>query len=100
MRKLTEVKRLNHSGGNGGAYLASSPRPFLCMSSSFVRLTILTTHSSFFPLPLFRGAGISGGSLAINYMVEQGVGVNASKASQLLSFCSITSTLAKYAPFM
>jgi len=42
------------------------------------------------------GAGISGGSLAINFMVEQGIGINASKASQLLSFCEITSTLAKF----
>ena len=37
------IKKLNHSGSNGDAYLASLLKQVMCMLSPVVRLTILTT---------------------------------------------------------
>ena len=65
------------------------------MSSLVVRLTTLTT-----PFTLFSGAQVGVASLAVNFLVAQGVGINASKASQLFSFCQITFTFGRYAPSM
>ena len=87
------MKRLNHSGSNGDAYLASLLRQLMCMSLPIVRLTILTT-----PFTLSSGAQVGVASLTVNFLVAQGVGINASKASQLFSFCQITFTVGRYAP--
>ena len=65
----------------------------LCVCQSYVvRLTILTIPS------LFSGAQVGVASLAVNFMDSQGIGIDASKASQLFSFCQITFTFGRYAP--
>ena len=64
----------------------------MCMSSPIVRLIILTT-----PFTLFSGAQVGVASLTVNFLVAQGVGIDASKASQLFSFCQITFTVGRYA---
>ena len=90
------MKRLNHSGSNNDAYLASSLRQAMCMSSPVVRLIILITT----PFILFSGAQVGVASLAVNFIVAQGIGIDASKASQLFSFCQLTFTFGRYAPFI
>ena len=62
----------------------------MCMLSSVVRPSILTT-----PFTLFSGAQVGVASLAVNFLVAQGVGIDASKASQLFSFCQITFTVGR-----
>ncbi|CAA7259219.1 unnamed protein product [Cyclocybe aegerita] len=44
----------------------------------------------------YVGAQVGVASLAVNFMVEQGVGINASRASQLFSFCQMTFTAGRF----
>ena len=62
----------------------------MCMSTPVVMLTILTT-----PFTLFSGAQVGVASLAVNFLVAQGVGIDASNASQLFSFCQMTFTFGR-----
>jgi hypothetical protein len=55
---FTVIKRLNRSGGNGDAYLASSLRLVMCMSSCVVKLNTLT--NSFFSFSFFSVQWSSG----------------------------------------
>ena len=61
----------------------------LCVRHSVVNTAILTP-------PLFSGAQVGVASLAVNFMVAQNIGITASKASQLFSFCQITFTVGRY----
>ncbi|KAG0706071.1 major facilitator superfamily domain-containing protein [Suillus ampliporus] len=45
---------------------------------------------------VFAGAQISVASFAVNFLVDQRVGIDQSKASQLLSFCQITFTISRF----
>ncbi|KAF8813672.1 MFS general substrate transporter [Phlegmacium glaucopus] len=44
----------------------------------------------------YVGAQVGVASLAVNFMVEQGIGLSPSKASQLFSFCQITFTVGRF----
>ncbi|KAG1751642.1 major facilitator superfamily domain-containing protein [Suillus paluster] len=44
----------------------------------------------------YYGAQVSVASFAVNFLVDQGLGIHQSKASQLLSFCQITFTIARF----
>ncbi|TFK44534.1 MFS general substrate transporter [Crucibulum laeve] len=44
----------------------------------------------------YVGAQVGVASLAVNFMVEQGIGISASKASQLFSFCQLTFTFGRF----
>jgi FHS family L-fucose permease-like MFS transporter len=41
------------------------------------------------------GAQVTVASFAVNFLVDQGVGIDPSKASQLFSFCQITFTVGR-----
>jgi fucose permease len=65
----------------------------LCVCSSHHRLSLAQL---FLPYFLFSGAQVGVASLAVNFMDSQGIGIDASKASQLFSFCQITFTFGRY----
>jgi len=44
----------------------------------------------------YVGAQVGVASLAVNFIVDQGVGINSSKASQLFSFCQLTFTFGRF----
>ncbi|PPQ98429.1 hypothetical protein CVT24_004108 [Panaeolus cyanescens] len=44
----------------------------------------------------YCGAQVGVASLAVNFMTEQGVGINSSRASQLFSFCQMTFTFGRF----
>lgn len=44
----------------------------------------------------YVGAQVGVASLAVNFMVAQGIGISASKASQLFSFCQMTFTFGRF----
>ncbi|OAX32878.1 MFS general substrate transporter [Rhizopogon vinicolor AM-OR11-026] len=44
----------------------------------------------------YYGAQVTVASFAVNFFVDQGVGINQSKASELLSFCQITFTIGRF----
>ncbi|KAF4621336.1 hypothetical protein D9613_000548 [Agrocybe pediades] len=44
----------------------------------------------------YCGAQVGVASLAVNFMIEQGVGLSSSKASQLFSFCQLTFTFGRF----
>ena len=66
------------------------------MSSTDCRLADYSFLTN--PFTLFSGAQVGVASLTVNFLVAQGVGIDASKASQLFSFCQITFTFGRYAP--
>lgn len=43
-------------------------------------------------LRIFSGAQVGVASFAVNYMVDQNLGISQSRASQLFSFCQMTFT--------
>ncbi|KIJ18639.1 hypothetical protein PAXINDRAFT_110150 [Paxillus involutus ATCC 200175] len=44
----------------------------------------------------YVGAQVTVASFAVNFFVDQGVGIDASKASQLFSFCQVTFTIGRF----
>ncbi|PPQ89501.1 hypothetical protein CVT25_012173 [Psilocybe cyanescens] len=44
----------------------------------------------------YVGAQVGVASLAVNFLVEQGIGIDASRASQLFSFCQMTFTFGRF----
>ncbi|KAL9711722.1 hypothetical protein Ac2012v2_004794 [Leucoagaricus gongylophorus] len=44
----------------------------------------------------YTGAQVGVASLAVNFLSEQGIGIDKSKASQLFSFCQLTFTIARF----
>ena len=76
-------------------WLHRSDRLCVCHRRLLLGWLFLTT-----PFALFSGAQVGVASLAVNFIVAQGVGIDASKASQLFSFCQLTFTFGRYAPSM
>ena len=85
------IKKLNHSGSNGDAYLASLLRQVMCMSSPVVQ----ADYSNYPFFTLVSGAQVGVASLAVNFLESQGVGIDAPNASQLVSLCQIMFTVGK-----
>lgn len=50
----------------------------------------------FVALTAYYGAQVTVASFAVNFLVDQKVGISQSKASQLLSFCQITFTISRF----
>ncbi|KAG2150444.1 major facilitator superfamily domain-containing protein [Suillus clintonianus] len=50
----------------------------------------------FVALTAYYGAQVTVASFAVNFLVDQKVGITQSKASQLLSFCQITFTISRF----
>ncbi|KAJ3511227.1 hypothetical protein NLJ89_g4230 [Agrocybe chaxingu] len=87
-----------------GAYIVFSPFAGMFMrrwgykAGIHLGLTLYSLGAVFYwPSAKFEaGAQVGVASLAVNFMVEQGVGINASRASQLFSFCQMTFTAGRF----
>lgn len=85
----------NHSGSNTVVFLDGLRRRPMCALRLLPRIYLFGIYA----LMCSRGAQVGVASFAVNFLVDQNIGINASKASQLLSFCQLTFTIGRYVPF-